>query len=72
MLLRFPADIAPTVIVEIQQYSEIRPVLLCHDREPEVIYLHKNWDRMCYELETLRSCHSRKENCNENGDFTSG
>ena len=59
MPLKYPADIAPTVIIEIDQYSEIRLVLLCHDRAPGVIYLHKNWDRMCYELEILQSRISR-------------
>lgn len=53
-LPRYLTDITPTVIIDDEQCSNIRLVFLCRDRAPEVIYIHKNWDRLCCEIEKCR------------------
>ena len=72
LLPRYLTDITPTVIIDDEQCPNIRLVFLCHDRAPEVLHVHKNWDRLYDELARFRSRNSQKASRRREQDLASG
>ena len=58
LLPTYLTDITPTVVIDDEQCSNIRLIFLCRDRAPEVMHVHKNWDRLCWEFENSQSLDS--------------